>query len=273
MFASSTPGQALHVPFGPSCHRSPLRRDPHPGAGERDDGAGDGRCGREGARSGRRLGPGGVRTAPSQGRGPPTGVLRPDRPRGPLPRRSQTLHRGLGSWRRRRGAGRALARARRRRERGGAPRSGARPSASQHRPHRGGGLGRVGHRHQALPGPARTTRARRVVRPPPSPLRGRSRSESPGDRGTPAAGARGRDATGRRTGCRGAGRRRGLFTRPFTLEGVLVTWPRAFARVLGAAGALGPVERRVLAARIARAFPPYAPGGTSHRPTGASPRR
>ena len=65
----------------------------------------------------------------------------------------------------------------------------------------------------------------------------------------------------------------GLFTRPFTLEGVLVTWPRAFARVLGAAGALGPVERRVLAARIARAFPPYAPGGTSHRPTGASPRR
>jgi hypothetical protein len=65
----------------------------------------------------------------------------------------------------------------------------------------------------------------------------------------------------------------GLFTRPFTLEGVLVTWPRPFARVLGADGPLGPVERRVLAARIARAFPPYAPGGTSHKPTGASPRR
>ncbi len=71
----------------------------------------------------------------------------------------------------------------------------------------------------------------------------------------------------------------GLFTRPFTLEGVLVTWPRPFARSLRASGPLGPAERRVLAARLARAFPPYAPGGdyapggTSHRPTGASPRR
>jgi hypothetical protein len=65
----------------------------------------------------------------------------------------------------------------------------------------------------------------------------------------------------------------GLFTRPFTLEGVLVTWPRAFARTLAAPGPLGPAERRTLADALARTFPPYAPGGTSHRPTGASPRR
>ncbi|HEX4434453.1 MAG TPA: nuclease-related domain-containing protein [Acidimicrobiales bacterium] len=65
----------------------------------------------------------------------------------------------------------------------------------------------------------------------------------------------------------------GLFTRPFTLEGVLVTWPRAFARILAAAGPLSRAERRALADRLAQAFPPYAPGGTSHRPTGASPRR
>ncbi len=49
----------------------------------------------------------------------------------------------------------------------------------------------------------------------------------------------------------------GLFTRPFTLEGVLVTWPRWLARTLTAPGPLGPAERRALAARLARAFPPY----------------
>jgi hypothetical protein len=54
----------------------------------------------------------------------------------------------------------------------------------------------------------------------------------------------------------------GLFTRPFTLEGVLVTWPRAFARTLTAPGPLGPAERRALAARLARAFPPYAAEST-----------
>jgi hypothetical protein len=63
-----------------------------------------------------------------------------------------------------------------------------------------------------------------------------------------------------------------LFTRPFTLEGVLVTWPRALAKALEAPGPLDPA-RSALADRLARAFPPYAPGGTSHRPTGASPRR
>jgi hypothetical protein len=68
----------------------------------------------------------------------------------------------------------------------------------------------------------------------------------------------------------------GPLTRPFALEGVLVTWPRPFARTLRASGPLGPAERRALAARLARAFPPYAPyapGGTSHKPTGASPKR
>ena len=66
---------------------------------------------------------------------------------------------------------------------------------------------------------------------------------------------------------------RALLTRPFTLEGVLVTWPGALARTLAAPGPLGPAESAALATRLARAFPPYAPGGTSHRPTGASPRR
>jgi hypothetical protein len=50
----------------------------------------------------------------------------------------------------------------------------------------------------------------------------------------------------------------GLFTRPFTLEGVLVTWPRAFARELEQAGPVGPAERRSLAALLARTFPPYS---------------
>jgi hypothetical protein len=49
---------------------------------------------------------------------------------------------------------------------------------------------------------------------------------------------------------------RALFTRPFMVQGVLVTWPKALARVLGAAGPLGPAEWRALADRLARAFPP-----------------
>jgi hypothetical protein len=77
----------------------------------------------------------------------------------------------------------------------------------------------------------------------------------------------------------------GLFTRPFTLEGVLVTWPRAFARTLAAPGPLrtrrtahvGGAARRGLPALCCIGHPSlqargaYAPGGTSHRPTGASP--
>lgn len=50
----------------------------------------------------------------------------------------------------------------------------------------------------------------------------------------------------------------GLFTRPFTLEGVLVTWPRAFAGTLARSGPVGPAERRALVARLARTFPPYS---------------
>jgi hypothetical protein len=52
---------------------------------------------------------------------------------------------------------------------------------------------------------------------------------------------------------------RPLFTRPFTLEGVMVTWPRALTKALTAAGPLGPDDRAALAACLARAFPPYAP--------------
>ncbi len=93
---------------------------------------------------------------------------------------------------------------------------------------------------------------------------------------------------------------RGLFTRPFVMDGILVTWPRAFARTLAAPGPTSMAECRTLADRLAVAFPPrtrgrsgrsgrhqsrkrpvdaptrrrrhvYAPGGTSHRPTGAWP--
>lgn len=49
----------------------------------------------------------------------------------------------------------------------------------------------------------------------------------------------------------------GLVTRPFTVDGVLVTWPRAFAKVLRTSGRVGPAQRRVVAAQLARAFPPY----------------
>ncbi len=62
------------------------------------------------------------------------------------------------------------------------------------------------------------------------------------------------------------------FARPFTIDGVLVTWPGPLARSLVEHGARGPWEREALAARIADAFPPYAPSGTSHKPTGAPPK-
>jgi len=52
---------------------------------------------------------------------------------------------------------------------------------------------------------------------------------------------------------------RRLFTRPFLLDGVLVTWPRALVRTLVAPGPLGPAERGALADRLARVFPPYEP--------------
>ncbi len=65
----------------------------------------------------------------------------------------------------------------------------------------------------------------------------------------------------------------GIRPRPFTLRGVLVTWPTALASSLRVSGPLDRAARADLAARLARAFPPYAPSGTSHRPTGASPGR
>ena len=49
---------------------------------------------------------------------------------------------------------------------------------------------------------------------------------------------------------------RTLFTRPFIVEGVLVTWPKALARTLAASGPHGLAERRALADQLARAFPP-----------------
>jgi hypothetical protein len=70
-----------------------------------------------------------------------------------------------------------------------------------------------------------------------------------------------------------AGAEWGLPARPFLLRGVLVTWPTALAASLVATGPLDRAARVELAARLARAFPPYAPSGTSHRPTGASPGR
>jgi len=51
---------------------------------------------------------------------------------------------------------------------------------------------------------------------------------------------------------------RGLFTRPFMVQGVLVTWPKALARTLTAPGSLRLAERGALADRLARAFPPAA---------------
>jgi Nuclease-related domain len=50
---------------------------------------------------------------------------------------------------------------------------------------------------------------------------------------------------------------RARFTRPFIVQGVLVTWPKALARTLAAPGSLGLAERGALADRLARAFPPY----------------
>ncbi|HWF15178.1 MAG TPA: nuclease-related domain-containing protein [Acidimicrobiales bacterium] len=62
-----------------------------------------------------------------------------------------------------------------------------------------------------------------------------------------------------------------LFARPFTLDGILVTWPKALSTVLCARGRLDADHRHDLATALGRAFPPYAPSGTSHKPTGAAP--
>jgi hypothetical protein len=49
----------------------------------------------------------------------------------------------------------------------------------------------------------------------------------------------------------------GLFARPFALEGVLITWPKALAKSLDKPGALSASSRSDVADRLARAFPPY----------------
>ena len=152
VFASSAPGQALHVPLPPCRHRSPVTGPRRVTMAQAEEAAGEwGRAGASArAEYERRRG---------QGRGPPAGDLRPAGARGPVHRRSEAVHRGLGPRRRRRGARRPLARRGRRRARCGPARSRPPPPARQHRPHRGGGVGHLGHRHQALPGPAGATRA------------------------------------------------------------------------------------------------------------------
>jgi Nuclease-related domain len=49
----------------------------------------------------------------------------------------------------------------------------------------------------------------------------------------------------------------GLFARPFVMEGVVITWPKALAKSLGAPGALTESSRLEVADRLADAFPPY----------------
>ncbi len=48
-----------------------------------------------------------------------------------------------------------------------------------------------------------------------------------------------------------------LFMRPFVLEGVFVTWPKALAKRLTQPGALDAATRHELAMMLANAFPPY----------------
>lgn len=54
------------------------------------------------------------------------------------------------------------------------------------------------------------------------------------------------------------GAERNLFARPFVLDGVVVTWPKALAKELVAPGPLDAEARHELATRLARAFPAYA---------------
>lgn len=61
----------------------------------------------------------------------------------------------------------------------------------------------------------------------------------------------------------------GLLGRPFTIDGVHVTWANKLSASLAERGPLSVDAIRTLAGRIAAAFPAYAPSGTSHKPTGA----
>jgi hypothetical protein len=61
----------------------------------------------------------------------------------------------------------------------------------------------------------------------------------------------------------------GLLGRPFVIDGVHITWAHQLAGLLSEPGPLAVNAIRQLSARIASAFPAYAPAGTSHSPTGA----
>jgi hypothetical protein len=50
---------------------------------------------------------------------------------------------------------------------------------------------------------------------------------------------------------------RPLLARPFVMDGVLVTWPRALVRALCTRGPLSPAHRDAVTTRLADAFPPY----------------
>ena len=147
----------------------------------------------------------------------------------------------------------------------------------QHRPHRHRRHGCVGRRHEAppragAPGPP-PRRPRRTAHP----RRQREGPRPPPGRGATPARAVVEAVVGPGTPVRAvlcfADASWAPLGRPFTLRGVTVTWPRALTRALTAPGPLGTAERDALARRLARTFPPYAPSGTSHRPTGASPGR
>jgi hypothetical protein len=64
----------------------------------------------------------------------------------------------------------------------------------------------------------------------------------------------------------------GFLGRPFSMNDVLITWPRKLGASLREAGGLPQRTVEELATTLSAAFPAYAPGGTSHNPTGASPR-
>jgi hypothetical protein len=61
----------------------------------------------------------------------------------------------------------------------------------------------------------------------------------------------------------------GLLGRPFTIDNVHITWANKLSLSLVDRGPLSVDDIRNVAARVAAAFPAYAPSGTSHSPTGA----
>ena len=227
----------------------------------------------------RGLGPGRIRTAPAPGRGAPAAAVRA--PAGP--RRGGTggrapVHRPLGRRRRGRGARRPAPACRGRRGRVRAPRPRRPAQPRQHRPHRhrrhrvcgsstrsattGGCAGAalsgrlVGRRTLVVNG---HDRGHLVV----AARRQRAVVEAVAGPGTPVRAVLCfADAS---WGARTAGPSRCAASRS--------PGPGPSARALAAPGPLGAAERAALARRLARAFPPYAPSGTSHRPTGASPGR